>query len=81
MDKRAENTLWFVTGSQHLSGPKTLKQVAQNARAVAAGLNRKGNLPARVVFVPVVTTPEAVHKACQDANSDKRCMGVITWIW
>ena len=80
MDKRPENTLWFVTGSQHLYGRKTLKQVAEDARAVVAGLNRKGGLPARVIFIPVVTTPEVVHKVCQGANADRRCMGIVAWM-
>ena len=27
--------LWFVTGSQHLYGPETLKQVADNSRTIS----------------------------------------------
>ena len=31
--------LWFVTGSQHLYGPKTLEQVASDSKQIAAALN------------------------------------------
>ena len=30
--------VWFVTGSQHLSGPKTLETVAEHSREIAAAL-------------------------------------------
>ena len=31
--------VWFVTGSQHLYGEETLKQVAEHAQKIAASLN------------------------------------------
>ncbi|TMN63305.1 hypothetical protein CWB85_21725, partial [Pseudoalteromonas sp. S1727] len=31
--------VWFVTGSQHLYGPKVLNTVADNSAAIVAGLN------------------------------------------
>ena len=37
--------VWFVTGSQQLYGPETLKQVAVNAREIAAGAGRRGGDP------------------------------------
>jgi L-arabinose isomerase len=37
--------IWFITGSQHLYGPETLDQVAENSRQVVAGLNASGNIP------------------------------------
>ena len=30
---------WFVTGSQHLYGPKTLEQVADHSKEIAAFLD------------------------------------------
>ncbi|MFM8716559.1 MAG: hypothetical protein ACKOF3_07230, partial [Spartobacteria bacterium] len=42
--------IWFLTGSQHLYGPETLKQVAANSQAIAGGLGEK--LPLPVVFKP-----------------------------
>ena len=48
---------WFVTGSQHLYGPATLKQVAENSQAIVSGLNGSGTCPVKIVYKPVVTTP------------------------
>lgn len=72
--------IWFVTGSQHLYGPKTLEQVAANAREIAASLNAAAEIPVSVVFKPVVTTPEAITQLCQQANATPNCIGLITWM-
>ncbi len=72
--------VWFVTGSQHLYGETTLKQVAEHSRAIVQGLSQAGSLPVRVVFKPVVTTPQAIHDLCLDANYDRNCVGLITWM-
>jgi len=37
--------VWFVCGSQHLYGPGPLKQVAANAREIAAALRKSPKLP------------------------------------
>jgi len=70
--------VWFVTGSQHLYGPKTLEQVAAHSQEIAAALGEK--LPVRVVFKPVLTTPEAIHELCLQANAAPGCVGLITWM-
>ncbi|MBN2502484.1 MAG: L-arabinose isomerase [Anaerolineales bacterium] len=70
--------VWFVTGSQHLYGPETLEQVAADSKQVAAALSEK--LPVKVVFKPVLTTPDAVHSLCLEANSAPNCVGLITWM-
>jgi L-arabinose isomerase len=75
-----QNEIWFVTGSQHLYGPKTLEQVAANSREIAAGLGASPEMPVKVVFKPVVTTPEAIKEVCLEANSAKNCIGLITWM-
>jgi L-arabinose isomerase len=72
--------VWFVTGSQHLYGEETLKQVAEDSRAIAQGLDRSPNIPVRVVFKPVLTTPDAITQLCIDANATKDCIGLITWM-
>jgi L-arabinose isomerase len=72
--------IWFVTGSQHLYGPRTLEQVAANSREVAAALDASAEMPVNVVFKPVVTTPEAIRELCLAANSAKNCIGLITWM-
>lgn len=71
--------VWLVTGSQHLYGPETLKQVAANAQQVAAALDAAAAFPTRVVFKPVVKTPAEVTALCQEANTAPNCIGIITW--
>ena len=41
--------VWFVTGSQHLYGDETLKQVAAHSQQIAASLNDAPQVPVRVV--------------------------------
>ncbi|MGW8267941.1 MAG: L-arabinose isomerase, partial [Longimicrobiales bacterium] len=71
---------WFLTGSQHLYGPETLEQVNRHSRAIVEGLNRTGNLPIRVVFKPVLTTPEEIGAVLGDADADPNCVGLIAWM-
>jgi L-arabinose isomerase len=70
---------WFVTGSQHLYGPETLKQVAEDSTKIVEGLNNS-SLPFKVVFKPVLTTSDAIHNLCIEANSNNSCAGIITWM-
>ena len=67
--------IWFVTGSQHLYGPETLEQVAAHSREIAATLDAAASIPVKIVFKPVLTTPEAIHKLCQEANAAPDCIG------
>ena len=75
-----ELEVWFVTGSQHLYGPETLQQVATNARTIAETLDRSEQIPARVVFKPILTTPEAILELCLEANAAPNVIGLITWM-
>ena len=72
--------VWFVTGSQHLYGPQTLELVASNSRAIARALTNSDSIPVNVVFKPVLTTPDAIHSLCLEANSTANCVGLITWM-
>jgi len=72
--------VWFVTGSQHLYGPKTLEKVAEHSMEIAAALDISTHVPVKVVFKPVLTTPEAIRELCLEANSAKSCVGLITWM-
>lgn len=71
---------WFVTGSQHLYGPETLKEVDAHSLQIAQGLDRDEKVPFRIEFKPVVTTPEDIYRLCIEANSDDSCAGIITWM-
>jgi L-arabinose isomerase len=75
--KRME--VWFVTGSQQLYGPETLKQVAAHSREIAGALDAASAIPVKVLFKPTVKTPEEVFALCQRANQSSRCIGLITW--
>jgi L-arabinose isomerase len=75
-----ELEVWFVTGSQHLYGEKTLKQVAQHSREIALFLNSANQISVRVVFKPIVKTPEEIFAICKEANVATKCIGIITWM-
>ena len=72
--------VWFVVGSQHLYGPETLEQVAVNSKEIAEALDASAQIPTRVVFKPVLTTPDAIYQVCQEANQAENCVGLIAWI-
>lgn len=72
--------VWFVTGSQHLYGPEALAEVAGNSQKIVEGLNASGTLPLKVVFQPVVTTPDGILNLLRAANTDAKCAGLILWM-
>jgi len=80
MIKLGEFEVWFITGSQHLYGEETLGKVAQDSQEMAQQMTQTGKLPVKVIYKPVVTTPEAITRLCQEANHDQRCIGLITWM-
>lgn len=71
---------WFVTGSQHLYGPETLKQVEEHSRIIVEGLDKDEAIPYQLLLKPVLTTPDAIRRLIIDANADDRCAGIITWM-
>jgi L-arabinose isomerase len=75
-----ELEVWFVTGSQHLYGEETLRQVDRDSAEITAALDASDLIPVRVVFRPVLTTPEAIHAICREASNADRCIGLITWM-
>jgi len=72
--------VWFVTGSQHLYGAKALQQVAENSQKIAESLGKESLIPVKVVYKPVVTTPEEITKLCREANNTEHCIGLVTWM-
>ena len=64
-----DKTIWFVSGSQHLYGPKVLQQVTENSQKMARGLAESERISAQVEFKGVVKTPEEILEVCQQANS------------
>ena len=70
-------TLWFLTGSQHLYGEETLRQVAANSQEIVAGL---GANPVKIVWKPTVKTAGEILDVILAANADRDCVGVICWM-
>jgi L-arabinose isomerase len=44
--------VWFITGSQHLYGEKTLNMVSEHSLEMVQRMNASGKLPIKVVFKP-----------------------------
>ena len=72
--------VWFVTGSQHLYGEETLRNVAEHSKEVATALNDSTEIPVKVKFKAVVTTPDQIYQVCQEANVAEKCIGIIAWM-
>lgn len=72
--------VWFITGSQHLYGEETLKQVADHAREMVKHFDRERCIPVSVIYKPVVKTPEEIVHVCREANQAIQCVGVIAWM-
>jgi L-arabinose isomerase len=71
---------WFLTGSQGLYGPDTLDQVASQSRQIVDTLNGSDQLGTDVVWKPVLTDADAIHRLVLEANADPSCIGVIAWM-
>lgn len=78
--KKSNYELWFVTGSQHLYGEETLKQVAEDSKKIAEAFDKDAAILTRVVFKPVLTTSDAITSLCLEANNAANCAGIITWM-
>ncbi|MBL0324498.1 MAG: L-arabinose isomerase [Cytophagaceae bacterium] len=72
--------VWFITGSQHLYGEETLRKVDEHSKIIAEAFDASTSIPVKVVFKPVVKTPEEILTICNEANYSKSCIGIITWM-
>lgn len=80
MKPYADREVWFFTGSQDLYGEETLRQVAAQSQEVARRLDDAADVPASIVWKPVLKDSDSIRRAMLDANSDDRVLGVITWM-
>ncbi|MEX2604535.1 MAG: L-arabinose isomerase [Gracilimonas sp.] len=80
MNKTTQKEIWFVTGSQHLYGEETLRQVEAHSIKVAEGLNAEILAPVKIIYKSVLTTSGDIRRLCLDANSSDNCIGLITWM-
>lgn len=77
---RSQKELWFITGSQHLYGPETLRQVDADSQVIANALNCDAAFPVKIVFKPCLKTPDEIRALCQEANHNPGCVGLICWM-
>ncbi|MEU4447158.1 L-arabinose isomerase [Actinosynnema sp. NPDC050801] len=80
MSPAGKPQVWFLTGSQHLYGPDTLEQVAQQSQQIQRMLTESGRITAEVVWQPVLTDTAAIRNVMLAANADPSCIGVIAWM-
>jgi L-arabinose isomerase len=75
-----EFEVWFVTGSQHLYGEETLKQVAAHSQEIAASFNSSEHIPVKVVYKPTLKSTDEITALVKEANNTANCIGLITWM-
>jgi L-arabinose isomerase len=80
MTEVAQQQIWFLTGSQHLYGPETLGQVADQSHQIQQMLQASGSLGAEIIGKPVLTDSAAIRKVMLEANLASECIGVIAWM-
>ncbi|WP_037908980.1 L-arabinose isomerase [Actinacidiphila yeochonensis] len=80
MTPPAAPEVWFLTGSQGLYGADTLRQVAEQSRAISDQLAAAPDAPARVVWKPVLTDSSSILALVLAANADPACVGLIAWM-
>ncbi len=80
MSSLKQYEFWFITGSQHLYGEETLRQVAEHSQVIAKAFDQSPEIPCKVVYKPIVKTPDEITEIIREANYSKNCAGIITWM-
>lgn len=80
MSNRVQQELWFVTGSQHLYGAATLKEVAAHSQEIVKHINASSKVPVKIIWKDTVKTPEEIYATLAEANYDSSCIGIIAWM-
>jgi len=75
-----KSEIWFLTGSQSLYGPETLERVAEHSIHMVSALDADEAIPFKIVYKPVLTDPEGIYNCIEEANEDRNCVGIITWM-
>jgi len=71
---------WFLTGSQHLYGDETLRQVASDSKKIVEAFNADKQMPCKLVWTPTLTTADDIRAVLEQANADSSCAGVVAWM-
>ncbi|GAB3358341.1 L-arabinose isomerase [Arachidicoccus ginsenosidivorans] len=72
--------IWLVTGSQHLYGDETLRQVAEHSQQIARALDTSSAIAVKIVWQPTVKTTDEIYQLIQKANADDQVIGLIAWM-
>ena len=72
--------VWFVTGAQLLYGGDAVVQVDSHSQKMVDGMNESGILPIKVVYKGTSNSSKEVLDVMTRAESDPKCVGVITWM-
>lgn len=76
----SQKEVWFVVGSQELYGPETLLKVAEHAVIMGKGFDAASQIPVKIITKDTLKSPKQVLDLCLEANSNKNCIGIITWM-
>ena len=71
---------WLVAGTQTLYGEQVIRQVARDAQELADSLNGDSLIPGSVVFKGAMLDSDSIEDLILQANADRGCAGVITWM-
>jgi L-arabinose isomerase len=80
MPSNGNQSIWFLTGSQHLYGPEILEQVAQQSQQIVDELNKQAAITISIAPKPVLTDAASIRRVMIDASADDDCVGVIAWM-
>ena len=69
---------WFIVGTQFLYGEEIFETINAHAQEMCAEWSNK--LPCKIIAKPCVKTSKEILDVFQQANTDERCAGVITWM-
>ena len=72
--------IWLLTGSQHLYGEETLKEVASHSQEIARALDNASDIPVKIVWQPTVKTTDEIYSLIQKANGNDNVIGLIIWM-
>ena len=72
--------IWFVTGSMHLYGEETLREVDAQSAAIVGSLNSSGVLPFNIVYKGTACSSAEIADKLGQANNMPQCVGVVTWM-
>lgn len=72
--------IWMISGTQHLYGDETLKQVKSHTNEIADYLDNQDGISANIEYKGILTNQDEITDFCIRASADKNCGGVMLWM-